>query len=585
MSNRFNPLGLLGQSETIPAAMPPSRPPRFRVNPFDLLGQNELFPIAVCLPGKPVPNFTIAWKSFHQSFLSEIPAFFKWTRVPKIDPADDIFRDCRIKRNLPLRAVLAAALWHVFFFVVPSPKLPASPKHNNAFDNTELIWSGPIDDLPLLNVPKHASKAAAKPQAREKEATLQNDEAFHPRQRIYTDPVHPTHPRQTLVNSNAPMEPPKVLTPLPNMVQLASTASPARPHLEISEQTLAKLRPKEVKRKAMTDTPPPDAPNLESHVSDFSIATAAEGPARPHLEINTGSAPRVADHKQDGESVAAPELASAAAANSNAGSSTTVIALSASPSPPAPVVEVPKGNLAANVAISPEGKGSGNSSGSGTAAIGSGSSGPNAASGASENSVGISISGGNPKPNAGVSGLGGSSKLILPRASAGYKRPDPNVAVEEPSERTGPPNFAALPPGAPPEKIFESHRVYSLNVNMPNLNSVTGSWVIHFAELHQIGVANLPGEVNAPAPIRKVDPKYPQDMLKEHVEGEVVLYGVIRPDGSVDSIQIVRKLDPQLDANSVAAFKQWRFEPGTKNGQPVALEAIVHIPFRGTQRD
>ena len=181
--------------------------------------------------------------------------------------------------------------------------------------------------------------------------------------------------------------------------------------------------------------------------------------------------------------------------------------------------------------------------------------------------------------------MGGTPKLILPRASAGYKRPDPNVAMEDTSVRTGPPNFANLPPGAPPEKIFESHRVYSLNVNMPNLNSVTGSWVIHFAELHQMGVANLPGEVNAPSPVRKVDPKYPQDMLKEHIEGEVVLYGVIRPDGSVDSIQIVRRLDPQLDANSVAAFKQWRFEPGTKNGQPVALEAIVHIPFRGPQRD
>jgi len=392
---------------------------------------------------------------------------------------------------------------------------------------------------------------------------------------------HPTHPRQTLINTDAPLEAPKVLTPLPNMVQLATTAGPARPHLEISEQTLAKLRPKEVKRKAMTDTPPPDAPNLESHISDFSIATAAEGPARPHLEINAGSAPRVAEHKQAGESAAAPEPAHAAVA-ANGASSTTVIALSASPAPPAPIVEVPKGNLAATVAISPEGKGSGTGGGSGA---GSGSGDPNGAGGGNNNSVGISISGGNPKPNAGISGLGGTPKLILPRASAGYKRPDPNVAMEDTSVRTGPPNFANLPPGAPPEKIFESHRVYSLNVNMPNLNSVTGSWVIHFAELHQMGVANLPGEVNAPSPVRKVDPKYPQDMLKEHIEGEVVLYGVIRPDGSVDSIQIVRRLDPQLDANSVAAFKQWRFEPGTKNGQPVALEAIVHIPFRGPQRD
>jgi TonB family protein len=554
---------------------------RFQVNPFDLLGQNEPYPIAVYLQGTGQPKLAIAWRSFHQSFFSEIPAFLKWTRVPKLDPADDIFRDCRIKRNIPLRAVVAAALWHVFFFVVPWPNFRVAPKHNSAFDHTELTWSGPIEDLPLLHVPKQGPQAAAKQKAAG--VSAKNDEAFHPRQRIYTDPVRPTHFRQTLVNSAAPMELPKILTPLPNMVELATTSGPARPHLEINEQALAKLRPKQVKRRATTDTPLPDAPNMETHAAELSLATASGGPARPKLEINAGSAPRAADRKQIAEVATAPELSTAVP---GAGSPTTVIALSAGPAPPAPVVEVPQGNLAANVAISPEGKGSGTNNGSGNAPAGStGGGDPSAGTGAGKNSVGISISGGSPKPNAGISGLGGAPKLILPRASASYTRSDPNAAIEDSPERTGPPNFAELPPGAPPEKIFDSHRVYSLNVNMPNLNSVTGSWIIHFVELHQGGVAALPGEVNAPAPMRKIDPKYPQDMVKEHVEGEVVLYGVIRPDGSVDSIQVVRKLDPQLDANSVAAFKQWRFEPATKNGQPVALEAIVHIPFKGPQRE
>ena len=68
------------------------------------------------------------------------------------------------------------------------------------------------------------------------------------------------------------------------------------------------------------------------------------------------------------------------------------------------------------------------------------------------------------------------------------------------------------------------------------------------------------------------------------MEGEVILYGVIRPDGSVDSIQLVRGLDKQLDANAIEAFKQWKFHPATKDGQPVALEAIVHIPFKGPEQ-
>ena len=79
--------------------------------------------------------------------------------------------------------------------------------------------------------------------------------------------------------------------------------------------------------------------------------------------------------------------------------------------------------------------------------------------------------------------------------------------------------------------------------------------------------------------MRKVDPKYPPTLIKEHVEGEVVLYAVIRSDGSVDSIQLVRGIDDQLDANAMQALSQWRFRPATKQGAPVDLEAIVHIPF------
>jgi len=52
----------------------------------------------------------------------------------------------------------------------------------------------------------------------------------------------------------------------------------------------------------------------------------------------------------------------------------------------------------------------------------------------------------------------------------------------------------------------------------------------------------------------------------------------------VDSIQLVKGVDEQLDANSITAFSQWKFEPATREGQPVPLEAIVHIPFRGPVR-
>ncbi len=553
--------------------------PRFQVNPFDLLGQNEIYPIAVYLPGKGLPNLTIAWNSFHQNFFSELVAFFKWSRVPKGTPRFNIFKDWRIRQTMPYRALLAAALWHVVFFVIPWPRLPITPKHVAALDNTELTWAGPVEDLPLLNVPKQTHKRAA-PETKMDDPPAENTDAYHPRQRIFTDPSHPTHPRQTLVNTAAPNEPPKILPPLPNMVQLATTAAPAPPRLEISEKTLAKLRPKQAKKVATTDTPAPDAPNLEVRPSDLSIARNADAPARPQLELNAGSAPRVAERTQSGEVAPLPEVTAGSA--SSLGQSATIIALSSAPAPPSPTVEVPNGNLAARVAISPEGKDKGSGGGSATPNATSNGSGSASGDPSAKSSVGISISGGNPKPNAGVSGLG-AGKLILPKAPSLYKRPDAKTD-DDPPERTGPPDFANIPPGTAPEQVFGSHRVYSMNIDMPNLSTFTGSWIIHFSELHQQGLPRTLGTLSAPDPVRKVDPKYPQDLVQEHVQGEVILYGVIRTDGSVDGIQLIRGVDKTLDGNSIAAFGQWKFHPATKDGQAVPVEAIIHIPFHEPPR-
>jgi TonB family protein len=160
-------------------------------------------------------------------------------------------------------------------------------------------------------------------------------------------------------------------------------------------------------------------------------------------------------------------------------------------------------------------------------------------------------------------------------------KPSRTIESEDPPQRTGPPNFAALPPGAKPEAIFQAKHVYSINVNMPNLNSATGSWILNFSELHMSGGAShaTSGDLAGPVPLRKVDPKYPPTLINEHVEGDVVLYAVIRPDGSVDSIQLVRGIDELLDANAMQALSQWKFQPASRQGEAVALEAIVHIPF------
>jgi TonB family protein len=554
---------------------------------LDLLGQAAKPAAPARLRAGHEPKLEVAWGSFHQGIGSSLIAVFSRSNVPKRFLRGGFFRDSWIEGRIPRRALVAAALWHFVFLVMPFPQLPSAPPHYPAFENTELTWSGPIDDFPLVEM----KSPKAKPSPRGEPAkTLppEGADAFHPRQRIFTDPVQPTHPRQTLINSAAPPEPPKILPNLPNVVELQQLPGPARPRLQISPETLSKLRPRELRKVKFTSAPAPDLPTLDQKLSDIAPAMLPNAPARPKLELNAGAAPRLASHAQSGDTEPAPEVGSSQSTVAN-GNATTFIALSATPGPPAPVLQPPQGNLAARVSISPEGKQPGLPGGApngmpganGSAGSGPDSSGGTASGNGSKDAMDVGISGGSPPANNRISGLGGSPKISAPVPRALITRPDPLTKIDDAPERTGPPNFAALPSSAQPEQIFASKKIYKMLVNMPNLNSATGSWILNFSELrvNSEGPRPASSDVSAPGPLRKIDPKYPPTLIKEHVEGEVVLYAVIRRDGSVDSIQLVRGIDDQLDANAMGALSQWKFRPATKQGTPVELEAIVHIPF------
>jgi TonB family protein len=119
---------------------------------------------------------------------------------------------------------------------------------------------------------------------------------------------------------------------------------------------------------------------------------------------------------------------------------------------------------------------------------------------------------------------------------------------------------------------------------MPNLTSASGSWTLKFARLDDGSAPKLAytsqREVTAPVALRKVDPRYPPELVKERIEGEVVLYAIIRKDGSIDSIQVMRSVDPQLDRNAMDAFSRWQFGPGMMDGEAVDVEMVVRVPFR-----
>jgi protein TonB len=120
-----------------------------------------------------------------------------------------------------------------------------------------------------------------------------------------------------------------------------------------------------------------------------------------------------------------------------------------------------------------------------------------------------------------------------------------------------------------------------MTLNMPNLNSAGGSWVIRFAELQE---DSAHGDLVAPLATRKVDPGYPAELMRRNVQGTVTLYAVIRSDGSVGEVRVLRGIDERLDEYARAALSRWHFSPATKNGYAVDLEAVVLIPFRALRQ-
>ncbi len=175
--------------------------------------------------------------------------------------------------------------------------------------------------------------------------------------------------------------------------------------------------------------------------------------------------------------------------------------------------------------------------------------------------------------------------------------PPPRVA-SAPSHPLQPGDSAKLSPAE--RAVFGNRKFYSLTLNMPNLNSAAGSWVIRFAELdrdfgshdlnnhdlssHDLSSHDAPAEaLSQPMAIRKVDPKYPLQLMRKNVAGTVILYAIIHADGRVGNVRILRGVDDRIDQFASQAVAQWQFQPATKNGTPVDVEATFQIPFRAMQ--
>jgi periplasmic protein TonB len=87
------------------------------------------------------------------------------------------------------------------------------------------------------------------------------------------------------------------------------------------------------------------------------------------------------------------------------------------------------------------------------------------------------------------------------------------------------------------------------------------------------------GGMTAPTLIYRVDPEYSEEARKARFQGTVILETLVRKDGFVDLIHVVRSLGFGLDQNAIDAVKKWKFRPGMKNGAPVDVPMRIEVSF------
>ena len=92
-----------------------------------------------------------------------------------------------------------------------------------------------------------------------------------------------------------------------------------------------------------------------------------------------------------------------------------------------------------------------------------------------------------------------------------------------------------------------------------------------------------PGEgVKLPKLVHEVKPDYTREAMEAGIQGRVSLQAVVLESGLVGDVDIVDSLDTVygLDEQAIKAIRQWQFEPGTKDGKPVAVQVEVEFTFK-----
>ena len=150
----------------------------------------------------------------------------------------------------------------------------------------------------------------------------------------------------------------------------------------------------------------------------------------------------------------------------------------------------------------------------------------------------------------------GTRQLDVSTASAAPENPPPPVPTDT-TASAQPPTETAEQPSAPVEPVPEAP-----SVPEPGIYSA------------------VPLGGTQPEEVDRVVPDYPPLARRFGVQGSVVVRGVVRRDGTIDDVEVIKDLPYGLGDAARRAVTRWKFKPATYKGETIDVYYTVTVNFR-----
>jgi TonB family protein len=566
----------------------------------------------------PEPRFRVFLRNLRDLFRQSELAF------PRINSAPaDFWPDVFVDRGLPWHRFLQSGFYHVLTLALIWAgsrfiALHPPPETRPAFTHSDVIYYSPSEYLPPLDT-RRSSSAHARPADPEYSAQpiiSVPPEADNRSQTIVTPPKvrlqnDAAVPNVVALLDKMPADPRMPIGPAPAVPtsEISRLAPAIEPSVIAPPPALQAASPKTSRapQPSVIAPPPPVEAEPRRRLGDLNVGRSSIIAPAPQLSLeeqrqipNRISTALRSPQGSSQQVIAPPPSLPASGRSHSAGSMVDrntvdrgMIALNLHPAIGAPP-DPPAGNRRGNFATTPEGH-RGASGAPGASGKADGATDGNTAGKSSGNLPSGLYVGKASNPTSPVAAdpapKNSGAYSVNPNLIAGMRPPRLAARTSQPEVEN-----KTVKLSSEEQAVFGDRHFYSLSLNMPNLNSAGGSWIIRFAALKPDSAAASPSaraaaagnpsldgspstDLSAPVATRKVDPAYPLELMRQNVAGTVILYAIIHADGSVGKVRVLRSVDDRLDQFASEAIAKWQFQPATKNGAPVDVEATFWIPF------